>query len=416
MNFKLMILGVFAYFRINAQDIKINRFESKIKEFEVENTTKKLPQNAVVLYGSSSFANWSTCQADIADYQVINRGFGGSTSAEALYYFDRVILPLKPSVIFYYEGENDIAAGFSVDSVFANYLKMCSLIKTKLPNTKFVALSLKYSPSRKKLIEKQKLYNAMVRGVAKTDKQLGYVDITNLQLLPDGNYDPEMFISDSLHVSALAYKKWATRMKEYLDKTFAKPRIENWVSIFNGKNFDGWEQKGGVAKYEIIDNVIVGTAVLNTPNSFMCTKKIYKDFILEFEVLVDTNLNSGVQFRSNSRPEYKNAVVHGYQCEIDPSERRFSGGIYDEQRRGWLYKPESDPFAQFAFNRKDWNKYRIEAIGTSIRTFINGKLVTDMIDTVEPSGFIGLQVHSIWKGDFEAGKKIMWKNIRICEF
>jgi hypothetical protein len=256
----------------------------------------------------------------------------------------------------------------------------------------------------------------MVRGFSKANPDyLGFVDITPLQFRPDGTIDPEMFTSDSLHVSEAAYQKWAVRMKQALKPIFISTKEkENWTSIFNGKDFEGWEQKGGVAKYEIKDGIIVGTSTLNTPNSFMCTKKIYKDFILEFEVKVDTLLNSGVQFRSNSRPEYKEGVVHGYQCEIDPSSRAWSAGIYDEQRRGWIYKPEGDPYAQQAFNRYGWNKYRIEAIGTSLKTFLNGIPITDIVDAVEPSGFIGLQVHSI--GDTKQnGTQVMWKNIRIWE-
>lgn len=416
MKNKLAILSIVFPIFIYAQNIKIDRFENKIKEFELEFSSGKLPQNAIVLWGSSSFANWTKAAEMLAPNTLINRGFGGSTAAEAIYYFDRVVLPLKPKVVFYYEGENDIAAGFSVDSVFANYLKMVKLIKAKLPNTKFVALSIKYSPSRKYIREKQKLYNGMVRGFAKSDPNLGFVDITALQFRPDGNIDSEMFTADSLHVSDAAYQKWAIRMKESLAKFYPpQPKKETWTTIFNGKNLDGWEQKGGLATYQVIDETIIGTSTLNTPNSFLCSKKLYSNFILEFEVKVDTNLNSGVQFRSNSRADYRNGVVHGYQCEIDPSPRAFSAGIYDEERRGWIYKPEGDPYAQQAFNRFGWNKYRIEAIGASLKTYLNGIQVTDIIDTVEPTGFIGLQVHSIWNQE-QNNKKVMWKNIRIAEF
>lgn len=397
-----------------SQQIDIKRYEEQIKQFEAENKKIKPANDIVVLYGSSSFAFWKKYAEHLAPYNVVNRGFGGSTAAEAIYYFERAVFPLKPKVIFWYEGENDLSAGFSIDSTFYNLLKMRDIIKKKLPNTKFVPLSVKYSPSRKSIREKQKLYNGMVRGIAKSDKGMNFIDVAALQFKPDGNIDPLMFEADSLHVSEIAYEKWAVRMKQYLEVVFPKPLKENWVSIFNGKDFEGWEQKGGTAKYEVVDGVVVGTSTLNTPNSFMCTKKIYKDFVLEFEVKVDTLLNSGVQFRSNSRPEYRNGVVHGYQCEIDPSLRAFSAGIYDEQRRGWLYKPEGDPYAQQAFNRFGWNKYRIEAIGSSIKTYLNGRLVSDIIDTVEKDGFIGLQVHSIGNPE-QDGTKVMWKNIRIWE-
>lgn len=397
-----------------SQQIDIKRYEEQIKQFEAENKKIKPANDIVVLYGSSSFALWKKYAEHLAPYNVVNRSFGGSTAAEAIYYFERAVLPLKPKVIFWYEGENDLSAGFSIDSTFYNLLKMRDIIKKKLPNTKFVPLSVKYSPSRKSIREKQKLYNGMVCGIAKSDKDMNFIDIAALQFKPDGNIDPLMFEADSLHVSEIAYEKWAVRMKQYLEVVFPKPLKENWISIFNGKDFEGWEQKGGTAKYEVVDGAVVGTSTLNTPNSFMCTKKIYKDFVLEFEVKVDTLLNSGVQFRSNSRPEYRNGVVHGYQCEIDPSLRAFSAGIYDEQRRGWLYKPEGDPYAQQAFNRFGWNKYRIEALGSSIKTYLNGRLVSDIVDTVEKDGFIGLQVHSIGNPE-QDGTKVMWKNIRIWE-
>jgi hypothetical protein len=194
---------------------------------------------------------------------------------------------------------------------------------------------------------------------------------------------------------------------------------EKWVELFNGKDLSGWEQKGGKALYEVKDGAIVGTAVMNTPNSFLCTKKIYKDFILELDVKVDTAMNSGIQIRSQSKPDYKKGVVHGYQVEIDPSDRAWSGGIYDEQRRGWLQNLEGKPEAQKAFNKYEWNHYRIEAIGSSIKTFINGVPCANLIDSADASGFIALQVHSIGGKDLDRYKikpqEVMWKNIRIME-
>jgi hypothetical protein len=83
-------------------------------------------------------------------------------------------------------------------------------------------------------------------------------------------------------------------------------------------------------------------------------------------------MNFGIRFRSESRPDYKDGRVHGYQKEIDPSERRWSGGIYDEGRRLWLYSLEYNPAAGFAYRRAGWNHYRIEAIGKEVRTFVNG--------------------------------------------
>lgn len=109
-----------------------------------------------------------------------------------------------------------------------------------------------------------------------------------------------------------------------------------WQNLFNGKDLEGWKQLNGKAKYEVKNGEIIGTTVSGEPNSFLTTTKNYGDFILELELLVDNSMNSGVQFRSLSLPEYKNGRVHGYQMEIDPSDRSYSGGIYDEARRAWL--------------------------------------------------------------------------------
>jgi hypothetical protein len=189
-------------------------------------------------------------------------------------------------------------------------------------------------------------------------------------------------------------------------------QAQKWTPLFDGKTFNGWKQLNGQAKYEIKDGVIIGTTVANTPNSFMATAKDYGDFILELELKVDNSMNSGIQFRSLSKPEVNNGRVHGYQVEIDPSDRGWSGGIYDEARRGWLFQNEMNPAAKKAFKRDEWNKYRIEAIGSVIRTWINDVPVANLIDDLTPSGFIALQVHAIGKDD-RAGKQVMWKNIRI---
>lgn len=186
-----------------------------------------------------------------------------------------------------------------------------------------------------------------------------------------------------------------------------------WRSLFNGKNLDGWKQLNGNAKYSADKGVLVGETVLGSPNSFLCTNEKFSDFILEYESKVDTNLNSGVQIRSESYPEYQNGRVHGYQVEIDPAPRAWTGGIYDEARRLWLYSLERNEKGRKAFKNGVWNKFRVEAIGNSIRTWVNGVPCADIIDNMTPKGFIGLQVHGIGNDKKLDGIKVMWKNIRI---
>ncbi|MFZ4428412.1 MAG: 3-keto-disaccharide hydrolase [Saprospiraceae bacterium] len=185
-----------------------------------------------------------------------------------------------------------------------------------------------------------------------------------------------------------------------------------WTALFDGKTLKGWNQKGGQAKYSVENGEIVGTTVANTPNSFLCTNETYGDFILELQLKVEDNMNSGVQFRSLSLPEYQNGRVHGYQMEVDPTPRAWSGGIYDEGRRDWLYIPNINPAGKKAFRTSEWNTYRVEAIGNTIRTWINGVPVAHLIDDLTARGFIALQVHSIY-GEMREGMKIKWRNIRI---
>jgi len=187
---------------------------------------------------------------------------------------------------------------------------------------------------------------------------------------------------------------------------------DGWQSLFNGKDLTGWHQLNGQAKYHVEKGEIVGTTVSNTSNSFLATDKDYSDFILELDLLVANEMNSGIQFRSISKPDVMNGRVHGYQCEVDPSTRAWSGGIYDEARRGWLYTGELNVAAKPAFKMGQWNHYRIECVGSSIRTWLNGVPVAYVLDDMTPSGLIALQVHSIDEKD-QPGKQIRWKNIRI---
>lgn len=185
-----------------------------------------------------------------------------------------------------------------------------------------------------------------------------------------------------------------------------------WVSLFDGETLNGWTQLGGDAQYTVRDGTIVGRTVHDTPNSFLTSKKMYGDFILELDYKVDSSMNSGIQIRSNSLPYYRKGRVHGYQVEIDPSERAWSAGIYDEARRGWLHPLTNNPEAQKAFKQNDWNHYRVEAIGDTLKTWINNVPAAYLIDDKTDSGFIGLQVHSISDSQKE-GTEIIWKDIKI---
>ena len=191
-----------------------------------------------------------------------------------------------------------------------------------------------------------------------------------------------------------------------------KKETEPWQYLFADSTLENFHQLGGEAQYQLKDGILTGTTVVDSPNTFMATDSLYDDFILEYDFKVDSTINSGVQIRSQSRPEFKNGKVHGYQVEIDPSNRSWTAGIFDEARRGWLYPLENNPKAQKAFKQNDWNHVRVEAIADTIKTWLNDVPASYLIDDMDTEGFIAFQVHSI-KGEEQAGRKIMWKDARI---
>ena len=190
----------------------------------------------------------------------------------------------------------------------------------------------------------------------------------------------------------------------------AELKAAEWTNLIRGNTLDGWVQRNGKAPYRVENGEIIGTTLKGQPNSFLCTDRDYGDFILEVEYLVDPRMNSGIQIRSESKPDVRNGRVHGYQVEIDPSNRAWSGGIYDEARRGWLNPLTGNEAAQKAFRQNEWNHYRVEAIGDSIKTWINGVPAADLRDSMTVEGFIALQVHSTNRDE---PMEIRWRNIRI---
>jgi len=183
---------------------------------------------------------------------------------------------------------------------------------------------------------------------------------------------------------------------------------DGWRPLFDG-DLDEWKTLGGDAAYRVEGEEIVGVSRAGTPNTFLATRETFGDFILEYEVFVDPSLNSGVQIRSEAG---RDGVVRGYQVEVDPTPRAFSGGIYDEQRRRWLYPLSRNPKGRAAFRNGQWNAFRVEAIGDTIRVWVNGIQTADLVDDMTARGFIALQVHSIRDPEL-AGRTVRWRNLRL---
>jgi len=185
-----------------------------------------------------------------------------------------------------------------------------------------------------------------------------------------------------------------------------------FVDLFNGKNLDGWSQRNGTATYRVEGNEIVGKTSEGSPNSFLCSNKLYGDFELKFEVKVDPRLNSGVQIRSQSIDDKPEGRVNGPQVEI--SLDGMAGYVYGEAAGGWM-TPDGDRKAHEYFKDGEWNAYQVVAFGDHIQVWLNGHQVSDLTHEERykshPKGFIGLQVHGIGAG--QGPYEVKWRNLKL---
>ena len=195
----------------------------------------------------------------------------------------------------------------------------------------------------------------------------------------------------------------------------ARPEDDpKFAALFNGKNLEGWTQRNGTATYVVDGDSIVGKTSEGSPNSFLCTDKLYGDFELKFEVKVDTALNSGVQIRSQSEGDKPEGRVNGPQVEI--SLDKMAGYVYGESAGGWM-TPDADRKPHDYFKDGEWNAYRVVAKGNKIQTWINDHKIADTIHEERfkshPKGFIGLQVHGVGAG--QGPYEVRWRNLQLRE-
>ncbi len=177
---------------------------------------------------------------------------------------------------------------------------------------------------------------------------------------------------------------------------------QNWMSLFNGKTLSGWHNPFDWGEAASTDGEIVLTG---DRKFFLVSDNVYRDFELEVDVFVPVGGNSGIQFRCHYRPNR----LWGYQAEVDTSERKWAGGLYEEGRRGWLVPLKDNPPAQAAFKNGQWNTYRIRAVGDQIVIQVNDVTTVSTRDAVTSEGHIALQHHG------EKGLSYRFRNIRIKE-
>ncbi len=196
-----------------------NSFEEEIRAFEKQDSINKPALGQILLYGSSSFRLWDNWKEDLAGYPVLNRGFGGSQLSDAIYFFDRMVIPYQPKVILLYEGDNDLAAGKSPEQVLADFKIFAQKVKERLPQTKLYFVAIKPSPKRLNLIEKQKQANQLIKTYCWQNRPfLDFIDIFTPMLKNSKVPTMEHFKADSLHLNQKGYDIWKKKIKKYLKK------------------------------------------------------------------------------------------------------------------------------------------------------------------------------------------------------
>jgi lysophospholipase L1-like esterase len=195
-----------------------NPFESDIRAFEAADARSWPAPRSILFIGSSSIVNWRTLAADFPSYNVLNRGFGGSQTSDALYFFDRIVTPYRPPVIVFYEGDNDIAGGKTVDQVFNLWTNFVDRVRAELPNTHIIYISVKPSPSRSGDLGDQRALNSRVREYTLSDPKLHFADVFTPMLTESGGFRPELYVADQLHMTDLGYDIWQAVVTPILDE------------------------------------------------------------------------------------------------------------------------------------------------------------------------------------------------------
>jgi lysophospholipase L1-like esterase len=197
-------------------------FISEIKAFERQDSLSIPREGQILLAGSSTFRLWTTYQQDLKDFPVINRGFGGSQMSDLNYYFDRIVLKYKPAMILVYEGDNDLSAGESPESIVSEFKDFVKMVKAKLPNTKVAYCSIRPSLARTNILDKQKAVNKAIEKFCKKTKKVAFVNIQKKFYLPNGKLMEDIFVADKLHLNQKGYEIWAKATRKFLDKKFNK--------------------------------------------------------------------------------------------------------------------------------------------------------------------------------------------------
>jgi lysophospholipase L1-like esterase len=193
-----------------------SNYEKEIAAFEAKDKKSPPPPGCIVFVGDSAIRMWKTLETDFPDMHVVNRGFGGSQSVDALFYADRIVIPYKPRLVVFKEGGNDLTAGKSPEEILANFQAFVEKVRTALPDVRIAYQGINPNPARWSQKEKRLKTNAMIKAYVATGKNLDYIEIWDVFLDAEGKPRPELFIKDQLHNNADGYKIMADAVRPHL--------------------------------------------------------------------------------------------------------------------------------------------------------------------------------------------------------
>ena len=202
------------------QQSEVDVFEPTIQKFEENDKTSPPPTDAILFTGSSSIVFWRTLKEDMAPLTVINRGFGGSQMFQLNMYRDRIVTPYRPKAVLIYEGDNDVAAGKSVESIIEEYTDFLDHLKSALPDTSIYLIAVKPSIRREALWPTMQQVNQALQNIATDMDHVQFLDIATPMLLDDGSINPELFVDDELHMNAKGYAIWTSVIRPVLVKNY----------------------------------------------------------------------------------------------------------------------------------------------------------------------------------------------------
>jgi lysophospholipase L1-like esterase len=211
----LAILLLFVIVQANAQDPK--RFQKEIEIIAEKENCFSPDQELLLFTGSSSVRMWKDVEAAFPGYHVINNGFGGSHFSDLIYYYDKVIAPYKPDVLFIYEGDNDIASGKKPKSVLKEAKQLIGMIRSDFPETKIVLISPKPSLARWELKEEYKKLNSLLEKYARQTNGVEFADVWEAMVDEEGNVYTDIFVDDNLHLNEKGYAIWEKVMARHIE-------------------------------------------------------------------------------------------------------------------------------------------------------------------------------------------------------